>query len=561
MSFRKVLAICLIFTPILFFGYLFQKYAINIPHWDDLAVRNTIADYLKTDSFIEKIRILFSQHNEHRIVLTRIFALLIYATQGFLDLKTLMIFGNLSLVGLLFIFYKNLQRSNTGPLAIVPVAFLIFNIGLYENVFWGMASVQNFWVILLASACFYLLVHSFGKPNNVFFYLALLLSFTGTFTSSNGILIPLIGIGILAFQRRNRELIIWSVAVASFLFLYFFDYHKVPDTNLKTDFSDKSLLVKGLFAVLGNAVDVSFIAPSRHLDISMATGVIITIMAAMFAYQVLFKRYDLSQRNNDLFLLACLAFLVITCVGIVVGRIAYGIEVLLTSKYKINSVLILVICYIILLRSVPEWRQKNMITFAIILSILFNSFTYLADLPSVRYLRHERITDQFKIQHSDKEMPTQGIYAKLQRPEQTFYDALMPVLLGKQDSVKAPVNIQENETGFIISYANNNSSLDISSADAGQYTLLRSSKNIYMFPNRIVTPNALRIKDYLNFGFLVKNQLKVNSFVSEFTKFYVRSGRYQLGFIRQENNQSHVTWTNQSIDIQTVQKEKPKQNW
>ncbi|WP_337042197.1 hypothetical protein [Emticicia sp. 17c] len=561
MSFRKVLAICLIFTPILFFGYLFQKYAINIPHWDDLAVRNTIADYLKTDSFIEKIRILFSQHNEHRIVLTRIFALLIYATQGFLDLKTLMIFGNLSLVGLLFIFYKNLQRSYTGPLALVPVAFLIFNIGLYENVFWGMASVQNFWVILLASACFYLLVHSFGKPNNVFFYLALLLSFTGTFTSSNGILIPLIGIGILAFQRRNRELIVWSVAVASFLFLYFFDYHKVPDTNLKADFSDKSLLVKGLFAVLGNAVDVSFIAPSRHLDISMATGVIITILAAMFAYQVLFKRYDLSQRNNDLFLLACLAFLVITCVGIVVGRIAYGIEVLLTSKYKINSVLILVICYIILLRSVPEWRQKNMITFAIILSILFNGFTYLADLPSVRYLRHERITDQFKIQHSDKEMPTQGIYAKLQRPEQTFYDALMPVLLGKQDSVKAPVNIQENETGFIISYANNNSSLDISSADAGQYTLLRSSENIYMFPDRIVTPNALRIKDYLNFGFLVKNQLKVNSFVSEFTKFYVRSGRYQLGFIRQENNQSHVTWTNQSIDIKTVQKEKPKQNW
>ncbi|RYU92744.1 hypothetical protein [Emticicia agri] len=557
---RRALTLCLILIPLVLFGYTFQKYAINIPHWDDLAVRNSLAEFLTADSFSHKISLLFSQHNEHRIVLTRLFALLVFQLKGTLDLKLLMLLGNLSLVGILFLFYRFSRRNSLGLLALVPMTFLLFNQGLYENVFWGMASVQNFWVVLLAFVSLYFLVFSYDQPHKTYFYLAIAASFAGTFTSSNGILIPIIGTAILLFQKRYRELGIWGVASALFLFLYFFQYQSSPDKTTKADFSSPTLLLKGVLAVIGNAVDVSFVAPNKHLDLAMATGVLLLIILGWFSIQVLIRKYNINQRNNDLFLLGCLVFLGITCVGIAVGRLSYGIEVLLTSKYKINSVLILCISYLIILNSLAEHRKPRVITIAIALSICYNFYTYLAEFQHISYLRRERITDQFKIQHSDKEMPVSGIYARLQQPAATFYDALMPALQSVKDTVQTKIGIVENETGFILTDTRNDT-LDISSADAGQYIVLKSDHNLYLFPCRTITASAFQLKDYINIGFLFRNQLNVGSFVSDFTKFYVQSGKYQIGTIDVENKKSMLTWTNQSINIQAVQKQKPVQNW
>ncbi|GAB3512656.1 hypothetical protein GCM10027442_24170 [Emticicia fontis] len=557
---RRVLAFCLILFPLALFGYTFQKYAINIPHWDDLAVRNSLADFLTTGSFFQKIKILFAQHNEHRIFLTRVFALLVFTIKGTLDLKILMLLGNLSLIGILFIFYRLNHRNKLELLALVPISFLLFSSALYENVFWGMASVQNFWVLFLAFLSFYLLVFSYGKVSKTYFYLAIVSSFLGVFTSSNGILIPIIGVAVLLFQKRHRELVIWAGVSVLLLFLYFFQYQSSPDKAAKVDFSSPTLLLKGVLAVIANAIDVSFITPNKHLDLSMATGVIVLIIIALFSFQVLFRKYEINQRNNDLFLLNCLVFLGITCAGIAVGRISYGIEVLLTSKYKINSVLIFCICYLIILNSIAKQRQPTFILVAIILSVCFNFYTYFAEFQHISYLRHERITDQFKIQHSDKEMPTKGLYAQLQQPAPTFYDALMPVLLSAKDSVKTEIDIIENETGFILT-DKQVTMLDIGDADAGQYIALRSSQNVYLFPCHTITTSAIQLKDYINIGFLFRNQLKLGSFACDFTKFYVKSGNYQIGTIRVENEKPVITWTNQSINIQAVQKEKTKQNW
>lgn len=557
---RKVLALCLILIPVTLFGYIFQKYAINIPHWDDLAVRNSLADFLTTDSFFNKIRILLAQHNEHRIFLTRLFALFVYVVKGTLDLKMLMLLGNLSLVGILFIFYRFSRRNNLELLALAPLAYLIFNSGLYENVFWGMASVQNFWVIFLAFISFYFLIFSYGKPNKIYFYIAIATSFLGVFTSSNGILIPIIGIAVFLFQKRYKELAIWTAASILVLILYFFQYHTSPDKASGLDKSPPHLIGRGFLTVLGNAIDASFLSPFTQLDLAMASGTIILIIIGIFSFQVLFRRYDINQRNNDLFLLACLLFLVVTCLGIAVGRLSYGIEVLLTSKYKINSVLILCLCYLIILKSLPLQKQNKVILTALFLSIAFNFYTYVSEYRNFSYLRHERITDQFKIQHSDKEMPTRGIYAQLQQPAPTFYDALMPALRTVNDSVSTTLIIRENDTGFMLTDTLVNT-FNVSSADAGQFIVLRSAENIYLFPSRIQVMSPIQLKGYINIDFLFRNQLKLNSFVTDFTKFYLKSGNYQIGKIRIENEKVVVIWTNQSINIQAVQKEKPKQNW
>ena len=555
---KKSLALCLIIIPIVLFWYTFHKYAINIPHWDDFAVRNSLANFLDASTFIEKIKSLFEQHNEHRILLTRLFALIVFQLKGFLDLKALMVIGNLGLMGILWVFYKTILKNNLNLLALAPLSFLIFNLGLYENTFWGMASVQNFWVIFLAFLCFYLLVYSYHKFSKSYFYLAVFICFLGTFSSSNGLLIPLIGLAILSFQRRKTELIIWSIASVMIFSLYFFHYYKPLDNAAKVDLSDISLLFKGLLAVLGNAVDVSFIAPAKHLDIAMATGVILIIFIVMFAYHVLIKKYNIDKRNNDLFLLGCLTFLGITCVGIALGRLSYGIETLLTSKYKINSLLIIVIFYLAALNSLAGITQKNFIIGAIVVAVVFNLYTNLSDYQNLKYLRNERITDQFKIYHSDKDMPTKGTLAILQRPAKAFYDDIMPILSQVRDTVKTNITIEENEAGFILKEDRKETKLDLNFPDAGQYFIIKSADNIYLFPSRTVAASK---KSYLTKDFLIDNQLRLGSFVADFTKFYIQSGKYQLGKVSVEKGQSIVTWTNQTIDIQSVRKEKPKQNW
>ncbi len=559
---RPLNSTLLILAPIAIFWWILQKYAINIPHWDDFAVRNSIANFLETDSFLEKTKILFAQHNEHRIFLTRFASLIIYAIKGTLDWKWLMFLGSFCLTGILFLFFKISKKYNNYLLALVPVSFLIFNAGLFENTFWGMASIQNFGVLFFAFLTFYWLVFSIENQSKNHFYFAIISCFFGVFASSNGIIIPIIGILILLFQQRKQAIFIWIGISLVFLVAYFFNFQPNPELASKTDLSNISLLVKGFVATLGNVLDSTFISPEKHLDLSMALGIFLLVFIVLFSFQTIFKKYNsklsLEQKNNDLFLLACLAFLAITCAGIVYARVSFGFGVLLTSKYKIYSLLILAIFYLAALQSFSGNRKNRLIQLAIFATMIFNIYTYIADYQAIRYLRQERITDQFKQQYSDESFSTVGISAQLQQPEKAFYDDIISEINAGRVLNPASVVITENETSFRLEENQKGKIVDLTSPEAGQYFILKSVENIYLFPTQAI---AINRKAYLNYGFLVNNRLPISSFVSEISKFYIKSGKYQLGKILVENNTKTITFTTQSIDIQSVTKDKPKQNW
>lgn len=557
-STKNILATLLILFPIAVFYLVFQKYAVNIPHWDDFAIRNTLAKMLETDSFSEKISLLFSQHNEHRILLTRLSAWIIYLLQGTLNLKSLMFIGFLALVSLLVIFFQVSKKYNSPLLAFVPVSFILFNVGLFENTFWGMASVQNFGVIFFAFLTFYWLVFSIENQYKNYFYFALFSCFIGVFTSSNGIIIPLIGCLILLVQQRKKQLFTWLGSSAIFIFGFFYNFQKNPDNVVKTDFSDYKTIIKGFFATFGSVLDSSAIAPNKHLDLSMELGLFLLIFVCLFAYQVIFKKYNLNKRTNDLFLLACLAFIGITSVGIVVARISYGIDILLTSKYKIYSVLSLIIFYIVALNSLAERYKNNYIQLAIFVGIVFNFYTYIADYQNIKYLNQERITDQFKQQHSEKSFPKQGIIQALQQPEKVFYDSMIDEMLQEKDSTLKNLNIETKGENYFLTLRKTGEKIDLTNAESGLYFVLKSDKNIYLYPSHI---RSLGMKAYLDRDFLMKNQLKIDNFTAEISKLYIQSGKYRIGTVMVKKDSKKLTWSSETIDIQQIEKERPKQNW
>jgi hypothetical protein len=563
LSTKNILTALLILFPIVIFYWVFQKYAVNMPHWDDFAIRNTLTKILETNSIPEKIKLLFSQHNEHRILLTRLLAWLVFLLQGTLNLKSLMFLGFITLLGILAIFFQISKKYNSPLLAFVPIPFILFNVGLFENTFWGMASVQNFGVIFFAFLTFYWLVFSIENQNKHRLYLAIFSCFIGIFTSSNGIIIPLIGCFILLVQQRKKQLFIWLSSSIIFVVSFFFNFQKNPDNTVKTNFSDYKSNIKGLFATLGSVLDSSAIAPTKHLDLAIALGLFLLVFICLVSYQVIFKKYNLatfhlSQHTNDLFLLACLAFIGITSVGIVVARIAYGIDILLTSKYKIYSVLSLIIFYLFVLNSLAVKFKNNFIQLTIFLSIIFNFYTYIADYQNIRYLTQERITDQFNQQYSDKSPPKKGIMRVLQQPETAFYDSIIDEIWQVKDSTLQNLKIEERTENFFLTLQKSDEKIDLTNPESGLYYILKSDKNIYLHPSHI---NPLGMKAYLDRQFLVNNQLKVYNFTIQISKLYIQTGKYRIGTVKVEKDSKTIVWSNQTIDVQQIIKTPPKQNW
>ena len=53
---------------IIYFFYIFFAITSNIPINDDYGVLNNFTDIINSNSFFDKIKLFFKQHNEHRIL-------------------------------------------------------------------------------------------------------------------------------------------------------------------------------------------------------------------------------------------------------------------------------------------------------------------------------------------------------------------------------------------------------------------------------------------------------------------------------------------------------------
>jgi len=93
-DFRK-LDIILSLATILFFFYIFFKYMVNVPINDDYSVLDNFNGLLNADSFLEKAKLFFAQHNEHRILYDKMWFWISYLINGQIDFNMLALVGNL----------------------------------------------------------------------------------------------------------------------------------------------------------------------------------------------------------------------------------------------------------------------------------------------------------------------------------------------------------------------------------------------------------------------------------------------------------------------------------
>ena len=117
----------ILLPPAIYF-YLIYSYSLNLPFADDFTILSQAISIFQSANLSENLSILFSQDGEHRLAFSRLAYTLSYILLGEVNFKFLVIFGNTSLLALLYLFLKTLKVPHTNLLYFVPVSILLFQL-------------------------------------------------------------------------------------------------------------------------------------------------------------------------------------------------------------------------------------------------------------------------------------------------------------------------------------------------------------------------------------------------------------------------------------------------
>ncbi len=317
----------------------------NFPISDDFVLVGFLNNFIGLNSFSEKMTLLFKLHNEHRIFLTRVIFLLYYKLFGTLNFTYLCLIGNLAIAGMFYVIIKQLPselRKNSS--IVVIITCMLFQYGSSESMLWAMASISNYYVLFFA-----LLTMNFIAKNSVTnFVLALLFAVLATFTQGNGIVILVIGNLYLLSQRRYRYLCLWMFITGIVCFAYFYGYQSPQHhSDPFAFFANAGKAVIFMLAFIGSAFGVG----GSHYQVLTTIFLVPTIAIGIFVCATtLWLFYKKRYQDGNIFIWINL-FIILTAFLTALSRLNFGLSQALVPKYHINSNLILISTFLMILQS------------------------------------------------------------------------------------------------------------------------------------------------------------------------------------------------------------------
>ncbi len=525
--------------PIILFFYTFIKYAVNIPFLDDFTFFSFIPILYNNSNGFDKISVFFSQHNEHRILTDRIVALLIYVIKGDVDYEWMMMVGNSFLVGILVIYFKVFKQLHLNFKYFVSLSFLIFNTQIFENSFWGMASVQNYGVILFVLILFYLISSSKRK----YFYFSFIIAFLATYTSGNGILGSIVASILLLLQNRIKDFLIFSVFSLFLLGSYFYGYISPSTINYFNGLTSKDILI-GFFSFLGATLDIFRNYSIRYIFTTSAgfiafLAIVLFFRTSIFRSKLFYPNKSLNQ--VELFLLGGILFILGTTVIVVISRVNFGQNSLLASRYRLYSILLFINLYFAALLYLKVGITNKIIFPILLIAIcynLINNYQSNYDVIALNKIRKCGLANDIM---ANKNKPIQNGILVYQKPPLWFDEFLTDF---QKPIVKSPIWNKEysvKSSSFLFVIENSTESYLKQNQDDGVYLLLQSHDNTYILPTN---QRRNSIKNFMQTG-----QLWTNGFICDFSRKQVDVGNYQLGIWIQKNNKGESFYLNDSLSI------------
>lgn len=351
-SFIYMMKYLVIFSPFIIYLSFVQQYALNLPRMDDYdAILNFLNNFKKAQ-FAEKLSLLFSQHNEHRIFTSRLVYAIYYEVFGHINFRNIIFINAITIffIYLILVYFIKKLMPVLWPLAALAFSMCIFDINGFENADFAMAGMQNYGVILffVASIFFYSL------ESKKFIPLAALCQVLCIFSSGNGNLGAFLVLLFTIFNKEKTKTITALMCLLIFAPLYYLHYIK-PPTNFFT--LNPSKFIPYFFHSLGAHF-------GYHLGFFAGAGLFVSLIG-LLPFTDGFK-----TKENTLPFVFISGF-VICSMGIMsVFRGNLPIEGSQSSRYYIYSHLLVALVFLFILLKLEGKKMQLQIATAMIL-VLF----------------------------------------------------------------------------------------------------------------------------------------------------------------------------------------------
>lgn len=296
----------------------------------------TIGEYRRALKRGLSLPLLFSQHNEHRLIFPR---LVLFADMHFFGglnnfSRTVTLAGLVTGAGLMALIARRGGRGVLPALAGGLAAGVMVSMLHWQNILWGF-QVQFVWVFVAAAWSAYLFFRAARDAERTRWGLmagALALLVVATFCMANGLVAGWAVMAVALVTRRPlRPTLALGVATLALTLIYLNGYHEVGEH------SDPTLaLQKPKEFAYYVAMYLGSIAAEWGKRAAFLFGLAGFGAAGAAGLWVLIGR---ERRPEGLALVAVLAFLTLTAMVTGVGRLSFGIEQAVSPRYLTPSAL------------------------------------------------------------------------------------------------------------------------------------------------------------------------------------------------------------------------------
>jgi len=287
---------------------------------------------------------LWSQHNEHRPVITKLIFWLQRAVAP-PDYTLLAFIGNLSLLPIFAIFVQRARKLTgmTAGAAILFAAAMTFSYTSADSMLWAMTAMSNYGVIVCALLSFWML-----KKGGVGWSLgALVAALLAGLSQGNGFLVLLLGCAFLAFDRRWTWTAIWVIATLAFVGLYFISYVPVAgSTNPVASLGRPHEVM--LFGLIFSGSALGYPVESSVLSFAMMTA---CAALGLLLWAFVLRMFVAARFRSTDPLLWFSVFLIASGCLAALSRLDTGFIQAMTPRYHVNSCLLIASCVLILATS------------------------------------------------------------------------------------------------------------------------------------------------------------------------------------------------------------------
>lgn len=332
----------------------------SVPFWD------MFDGYLKfyLDVLGGDFSAWWSQHNEHRIVLSKLFfwldlkyfsgsMILLYVV----NYVTILLMA-ICYIGIIFEKYGSKAQADLRLALSVLVVIFLYSWVQYENLTWGFQT-QFFLAQLLPLAAFYMLYKASISKSITIFIFSLLVGFCSLGTMANGVLVlPLMILLSFFLGDGFKKITIVTLFTVLSIILYFYGYESPKEHSSIRDvvFSQPIELIQYIILYMGAPFKLLFNGDTYVT--AYFFGIVFFFFLAYKFLLILKDRLN-GNRINDVnyVLLAMCAYVSVTSFATATGRVVFGIEQAFSSRY--TTPVLVAWCALVILIFPKTFRIKE----------------------------------------------------------------------------------------------------------------------------------------------------------------------------------------------------------